>query len=535
MERSFYEVLANRGALQTPDDIVGQELVTLPPWVRELRKRRNLVLMVVGIMGCTWTLAHFPEVSVSLEIPPPSSALQDRSLPLPPVGPRQRGFNPFLKPFLFQLGDSSKLSGLEREEILQSQYQQIINGLTGSAPAVEVQQDEATTVSIGGIPFATVLSVDCPDYYTRLSESSKRKLEQLLAEHWKRLLELDLAKEAFQRSPSYSATHPYMACLLFFVCLGLHGVTDVFSRRFLHTPGWSLKAFLWLSYLAVNVSMFPLLRPLAPVLINGALRPVFFFLISWTVAQMCYRMGCFFLDSYARAYVLGHRQRVDTLVHGGRFLIATVVALLGSAWFAASLGVDLGKIFAGAGVAGLALGVVGKDILVDYFYGFNILADDQFSLGDFIETPVSSGFVENFNLRTTRIRELDGGLSIVTNSKFTVIKNHSREFANADFRIGIAYGCQTDRPLALIREEVARLYEDKGGVLDPQPIFVGVQELAESAVVLRALVRTAPLQQWAVARQLNQRILQRFAEEGVELAVPVRQVWLMQPEPAKVL
>ena len=218
MERSFYEVLANRGSLQTWDELLGQELVTLPPCLRELRKRRNLVLMVVGILGCTWTLAHFPEVSVSLEVPPPSSALQDRSLPLPPIGPRQRGFNPFLKPFLFQLGDSSKLSGLEREEILQSQYQQIVNGLSGSAPSVEVQQDEETTVSIGGIPFATVLSVDCPDYYARLSEPSKRKLEQLLAEHWKRLLELDLAKEAFQRSPSYSATHPYMACLLFFFC-----------------------------------------------------------------------------------------------------------------------------------------------------------------------------------------------------------------------------------------------------------------------------------------------------------------------------
>lgn len=508
--------------------------MTWPPWLRDLRKRRNLILVVVGILGCTWTLAHFPKVSVSLEVPPASPALQDRSLPLPPIGPRRRGLNPFDKPFLFQLGDSDKLKGLEREEILQTQYQQIVNGLTGSAPPVEVLQTEATTVSIGGIPFATVLASDAPEYYARLSEPSRRKLEQLIAEHWKRLLQLDLAKEAFQRSPGYSATHPYVASLLLFFFLGLHGMVDGFARRLLQTPGWSLKAFLWLCYLAVNVSMFPLLKPLAPVLINGALRPVFYFLLVWSVCQVAYRLGCFFLDSYTRAYALGHPQRVDTLVRGGRFLIATVVALMGSAWFAAALGVDLASLFAGAGVAGLALGVVGKDILVDYFYGINILADDQFSLGDFIETPVATGFVENFNLRTTRIRELDGGLSIVTNSKFTVIKNHSREFANADFRIGIAYGCSTARPLALICEEIALLFEENQGVLDPQPIFAGVQELADSSVVLRALVKTAPLQQWAVARLLNQRVLERFAQEGIEVAVPVRQVWLMQPEPKKV-
>lgn len=491
-----------------------------------LRLKRNSILIVVGLLGCLVLLTTWPKVNMEIQVPPPSPLLHDSSLPLPPVGPRRQGFNPLVQPFLFQLGDSDKLSGPQREEILQAQYQEIEEGLQGSAPQVEVSQTDATTVSIGSVPFATVLPADAPDYYNRLSEPSKKRLELLIAEHWKRLIEVDLAREAFQRSPDYALTHPYLAGLLFFFCLALHGLVDAVSRRYLHSPGWSLKALVWLSYLAVNVSMFPRLRPLAPALIRGALLPVFSFLVTWTFCQIAYRLGCLLLESYALNYQLGHRQRVDTLLRGGRFLLATLVGLLGAAGFAAALGVDLTRLFAGAGVAGLALGVVGKDILVDYFYGINILADDQFNLGDFVETPVAIGFVENFNLRTTRLRELDGGLSIVSNSKMTVIKNHSREFANADFRIGIAYGIDTALPLALICEEVALLHQENCGILDPQPIFAGIQQLGETAVILRALVKTAPLQQWAVSRQLNQRILQRFQREGVRLAVPAREVWL---------
>lgn len=494
-------------------------------WAR-LKRRPNLLLFALSLLACLMVSQLMPERAPR---PPRSTSVEvseDPSLPLPRIGPRARTLNPFYTPFLFQLNDSDKLDGLQREELLQEQYEHLLNDLQGQSAEVTVQQqDGMTTLSIDGHPFATVLPADCPEYYRRLSDSAKKKLEYQLALRWKALLEKDLAREAQLRSPETAAARPYMLIFLFFLFLALHALVDSLARRFLHSPGWAIKGFLWLTFVCTCLVMHPLLKPIARPLINGALRPVFFALMISFVCQASHRAGSLLLERYIQANVSQKSgQRVETLARGGRFLVGTVVVLVGIAWFAAAIGVDLGKAFAGAGVAGLALGVVGKDILVDYFYGLNVLLDDQFNLGDFIETPVATGLVENFNLRTTRIRELDGGLSIVTNGKLTVIKNHSRDFANADFQIGIPYQADAARALDLIRDEIRLFSESSPELLESAPMWAGVQQLGESAVTLRALVKTAPLKQWHVTRELNQRILARFQSEGMATAIPVLQI-----------
>lgn len=498
--------------------------------IRWWRKRPNLILFLFGLTGCLLTLQIMPDSSPAQPPVAQSTDLEDPSLPLPRIGPRARTLNPFDTPFLFQLGNSEKLSGLEREELLQEQYQKILSQLNGEACQVSVQQqDGMTTVAINGHPFATVLPADAPDYYNRLSESGQKKLEYQLALRWKALLDKDLARESQLRSAQSRAARPYLMVFIVFFCLALHGLAGSLTRRFLHSPGWSIKGFIWLSCLSICLVVHPDLKPLAVPIINGGLRPVFFALMISAVCQALHRGGSLLLDRYINAYVLQdglaqRKQRAETLSRGGRFLVGTVVTLIGVGWFAACLGVDLGKVFAGAGVAGLALGVVGKDILVDYFYGLNVLLDDQFNLGDFIETPVATGIVENFNLRTTRVREQDGGLSIVTNGKLTVIKNHSRDFANADFRIAVPYQADVSRALELILDEIRLLSQSAPELVEATPTFSGIHELADGSVILRALVRTGPLKQWHVTRELNRRILTRFQSEGLPIASPTLQI-----------
>ncbi|MBS2036111.1 mechanosensitive ion channel family protein [bacterium] len=495
-----------------------------------LKRRPNLLMFVLSLICCLITMFSMPEVNHPRPVSTPSAETEDPSLPLPRIGPRARTLNPFDTPFLFRLGDSDKLTGLEREQQLLEQYQHILSQLDGRQVEVTVAQAEGmTTLDIDGHPFATVLQADCPDYYNRLTEAGKKKLEYQLAMRWKALLEKDLARESALRAPDSMATRPYLMFFVFFFSLALHALTDSLSRRFLHNPGWPVKGFIWLSCISFGLILHPDLKPLAIPIINGALRPVFFGLIISAVCQGLHRIGCLMLERYIDAYVrqgegARRQNRVETLARGGRFLVGTVVVLIGVGWFAAAVGVDLGKVFAGAGVAGLALGVVGKDILIDYFYGLNVMLDDQFNLGDFIETPVATGIVENFNLRTTRVRELDGGLSIVTNSKLTVIKNHSRDFANADFRIAVPYNADVKRALQLIADEIRRMSENAPELLEATPMFMGVHELGESAVTLRALVKTGPLKQWHVTRELNQRILERFQEENMDIAYPVLQI-----------
>ena len=114
----------------------------------------------------------------------------------------------------------------------------------------------------------------------------------------------------------------------------------------------------------------------------------------------------------------------------------------------------------------------------------------------------------------------------MTNSRLTVVKNHSRDFANADFRVGVAYGSDTDRCIELICDEVRKFAEEHPDKLEPNPVFTGVHELGDNAVTLRALIRTAALEQWGVGRELNRRVLHRFKTEGVDIPFPQRTVWL---------
>ncbi len=504
--------------------------------------KRNLFLIVLGLVGLFVGGALTPDIDIQIGQRPRESVVEDPSLPLPPIGPRDDGFHPLSQPFLFQLGSTDKLKGEERERQLQEQYRGILSSLHGQMPKVEVQRvDNMTVVAIDGQTFATVLPADAPDYYSRLSDARKQALEEKIARRWKDLLDDDLAEETSERSPESLARFPYVAGALLFLGLIFHGFADLFARKFLKSPGWSLKAFVWLACLSIIALLHPTLKPLAITIIKGGLQPVFYFLLIVSVCSVAYRLGCKVLDNYSKAYIAGQRdpgqhlhQRINTMLQGGHFLVGTVVAIFGVAWFVSSLGIDIGNAFAGAGVAGVALGIVGKDILIDYFYGFNILADNQFNIGDYIETPVATGTVEKFNLRTTRIRETDGGLTIVTNGQLTLIKNHSRDFGNVDFRVCVAYGSDTDRCFEVLKEELVKLADEKADTVQAEPVYTGIHELGDNAITLRAMIRTAPLQQWSVRREFNRRVLHRFAKEEIDIPLPQRTVWLRQTQALEV-
>jgi small conductance mechanosensitive channel len=508
-----------------------------------LKLTKNRILLLIAIAGLiiTGSLGPAPKdskenkVIITPPAPPAPSAVPatDRNLPLPPAKPRDWGLNPFDRPFLFKLGGSDKMTAVERENLVSAEYRRILYESGSNVPKVEVLEDSGITViSIGGRPFVTVLPSDCPEYYGRLSEEAKRQVERHVAEQWKQLLERDLAAEALSRSPAYLAVYPHIIAMLFFLCLFLYVLADWAARRWMRSPGWALKLLIWLCWISACCFLHPFLRPMAATLGRGALRPVFFVLLIGTLMNILFHVGCSVFDHYIKSYRKGNisearrEQRIATLSQSGRFLIGTLVMICGIVWFLFAVGLPVNQVFAGAGLAGIALSLIGRDILIDYFYGFNILLGDYFSIGDWIETDRISGTVVSFNLQTTQIREIDGGLSILNNSMLRHLKNHSLEWANTDFRIGVAYGSDPDRCLAMILEEIKDLAAEWPEKLEKNTILSGVQELGESSVVLRALVRTAPLAQWEVGRELNRRVLLRFGREGVEIPFPQRKVWL---------
>ena len=191
------------------------------------------------------------------------------------------------------------------------------------------------------------------------------------------------------------------------------------------------------------------------------------------------------------------------------------------------VGITLGPLLATAGVAGLAIGFGAQTLVKDVISGIFILFENQFLLGDVIETANVSGAVEEINLRTTVLRDVHGVVHIVPNGEIRVLSNKTKGWSRAVLEVGVGYNEDIDRTIEVLREVCADLYNDPefGALLLEEPTVPGVEAFGESAVMIRVMARTVPLKQWDVAREFRKRIKQRFDDEGIEIPYPQRTVW----------
>lgn len=210
--------------------------------------------------------------------------------------------------------------------------------------------------------------------------------------------------------------------------------------------------------------------------------------------------------------------------------IASIIrkALTVALWFVASmtalrqLGFDLGPILAGAGVAGVALGFGAQSLVKDVISGFFLLIENQVRVNDVCVLNGTGGLVEEINLRTTVLRSLDGVVHIFPNGSITSISNMTREFSYYVFDVGVAYKEDTDRVAQVLRDLAAELMAEEDfqdAVMEPLEVL-GVDKFADSAVVIKARIKTQPLQQWRVGREMNRRIKKKFDELGIEIPFP---------------
>ncbi|MCL4795836.1 MAG: mechanosensitive ion channel family protein [Bryobacteraceae bacterium] len=215
-------------------------------------------------------------------------------------------------------------------------------------------------------------------------------------------------------------------------------------------------------------------------------------------------------------------KRADTLASIIRKALTTAL------WFVAlmtalrQLGFDLAPILAGAGVAGVALGFGAQSIVKDVISGFFLLIENQIRVNDVCVLNGTGGLVEEINLRTTVLRSLDGIVHIFPNGSITSISNMTREFSFYVFDVGVAYKEDTDKVSQVLREIGAEMQADeefKDSILEPLEVL-GVDKFADSAVIVKARIKTQPIRQWAVGREMNRRIKKRFDELGIEIPFP---------------
>jgi small conductance mechanosensitive channel len=212
-----------------------------------------------------------------------------------------------------------------------------------------------------------------------------------------------------------------------------------------------------------------------------------------------------------RAQTLG-----DVLASGARALIMTdaVLMVLGQ------IGLNLAPLIAGAGIAGVAIGFGAQSLVRDFLSGFFIIVEDQYGVGDLIDLGSGTvGTVEELSMRVTRVRSVDGSVWFVPNGEIRKVGNSSMEWSRAVVDILVSYNNDVDQVIALVKDEAERFASDPQWADDvlEQPDVWGVQSTVVEGFNVRAVVRTAPRQQFIVARALRGRLLARLHAEGVKL------------------
>lgn len=198
------------------------------------------------------------------------------------------------------------------------------------------------------------------------------------------------------------------------------------------------------------------------------------------------------------------------------------------------IGVKIGPLLAGAGVVGIALGFGAQSLVKDFLTGVFLIVEDIVSVGDIVRIGDSGGMVEQMTLRTIRLRDFDGTLHVFPYGEAQVVHNLTKSFSYYVFDLQVSYGSDIDRALSVMRTVGDRLQKDPAfadKILDPIEV-VGVDSLGDSGVVLKARIKTAPVQQWAVGREYNRRIKLAFDREGIEIPFPHMQVVLPEMQPA---
>lgn len=219
--------------------------------------------------------------------------------------------------------------------------------------------------------------------------------------------------------------------------------------------------------------------------------------------------------------------RAKTLASVFRNVGTTAIIVGGVLMILTEIEIDIVPLLGAAGVVGLAIAFGAQSLIKDYFSGFIILLENQYAINDVIKIGDTSGVVEHISLRMTVLRDLEGNVHFVPHGEVTSVTNMTHGWSRALFDIGVAYKEPIDRVMRVLMELGREIRRDPAFsplILD-DPEMLGVDQFGESAVVIKFFIKTRPLRQWTVKRELLRRIKNRFDELGIEIPFPHRTIY----------
>lgn len=197
----------------------------------------------------------------------------------------------------------------------------------------------------------------------------------------------------------------------------------------------------------------------------------------------------------------------------------------------AVLNINIAPIIAGAGIVGVAVGFGAQSLVKDFLSGIFMIFEDQYGVGDSVDLGEASGTIEAVSLRVTRLRDVNGTVWYVRNGEIARVGNMSQNWARTVLDVPVDYTSDVAKVRRVLAEVAHDVWADDDfkGVVIEEPEVWGIQDMTPEGLTMRVTLKTAPMQQWAVAREMRARIKSRFDHEGIRTPVQ-RRIMVRTPE-----
>jgi small conductance mechanosensitive channel len=221
------------------------------------------------------------------------------------------------------------------------------------------------------------------------------------------------------------------------------------------------------------------------------------------------------------------KKRLDTLGSIFQKIIGTTIGIIAVIMIIDELGFDIKAMLAGVGVAGLAVGFGAQNLVRDVISGLFVIFENRIRVGDVAIINGTGGLVEQVNLRTIVLRSMDGTIHVFPNGAINSLSNMTHEYSYYVFDIGVAYKEDTDRVIQVLKSVGTSILDDaqyRQSILEPLEIL-GLDKFGTSEIVIKARIKTIPIKQWEVGREMNRRIKIAFDKEGIEIPYPHQSIY----------
>lgn len=254
-------------------------------------------------------------------------------------------------------------------------------------------------------------------------------------------------------------------------------------------------------------------------IIEKLIKIVIIFTIIYILTKVINKVIDKTMKNRRKSPVLVSNKRANTLIGTLKKAIKYFLIFVGIVMTLDLFNIDTKSILATAGIGGLAIGFGAQSLVKDLITGFFILLEDQYSVGELIQTEGYEGVVEDLGVRVTKLRAFSGELHIIPNGNIKIVTNKTRGAMRAWVNISIAYEEDVNQAFKVLEEVCEDIKLDNKTIIEG-PTVLGINSLGQYSVDIAIMAKTEPMEQWDMEREIRKRSKEALERAGIEIPYP---------------